>query len=254
MSSGRREERRRAELAERRARRRGGRASAGRRLPLLPLSLGAIGLGVVGVIAFAMLSASPAAAEINEPAMPAPVELADGLALGAADAPLTVEVWSDFQCPACGVFARQIEPLLVEQYIEPGHVRLVYRDFAFLGQESLDASVGARCAASTGRFWPFHDYLFANQAGENQGAFNQARLEAIASAVGLDLPTFRTCQDDPSVAQAVAADRSLAQAVPVNSTPTVVVGDEVIVGVPAWADMKAAIERGLAQAGSLPEG
>lgn len=247
MSHGTREERRRAELAERRARRRGERSPAGRRLPLLPLSLGAIGLGVLGVIAFAILSAPPAVAEINEPQLPAPAELADGMALGPASAPLTIEVWSDFQCPACGAFARQIEPLLIDEYIRPGQVRLVYRDFAFLGQESIDAAIGARCAARSGRFWQFHDYLFANQEGENQGAFSQARLEAIASAVGLDLATFRACQDDQSVAQTVTAERSAGQALPVSSTPTLVVGDEVIVGVPSWADLKAAIEQQLAQ-------
>ena len=250
-----REERRRAELAERRARRRGERVPQSRRLPLLPLSLGAVALAVVGLIGFAILSAPPAVAEIDSPTVMAPADLTDGMALGPAAAPLTIEIWSDYQCPACGALVRQIEPLLVDQYIRPGQVRLVYRDFAFLGQESIDAAVGARCAARSGLFWQFHDYLFANQEGENRGAFNQPRLEAMALAIGLDLSSFRACQDDPTVAQAVAAERSAGQAVPVNSTPTLVVGDEPIVGVPAWDDLKATIERKLAQvAGSAPEG
>lgn len=253
MSNTSREERRRAELAERRARRRGERVPRSRRLSLLPLSLGAVAVGVVGLIAFAILSAPPAAAEINTPEMPAPAELADGMALGPASAPLTIEIWSDFQCPACGAFARQVEPLLIDEYIKLGQVRLVYRDFAFLGQESIDAAIAARCAAREGRFWPFHDYLFANQEGENQGAFSQPRLEAIASAVSLDQATFSACQNDPTVAQAVAAERAAGQAVPVNSTPTLLVGDEVIVGVPAWDDLKVAIERQLAQAFGRPE-
>jgi protein-disulfide isomerase len=243
-----REERRRAELAERRAKRRGERVPRSRRFPLLPLSLGAVGVGLAGLVAFAVLSAPPAAEEVNAPAIPAPAELADGMALGPAEAPLTIELWSDFQCPACGAFTRQVEPLVIDEYVRPGRVRLVYRDFAFLGQESIDAAVAARCAARSGRFWQFHDYLFANQEGENQGAFNQSRLELIASAVGLDLATFRACQDDPTLAQAVAAERSAGQAVPVSSTPTLMVGDEKIVGVPAWADLQAAIERQLAQA------
>jgi protein-disulfide isomerase len=247
MSKTSREDRRRAELAERRARRRGEPVRRRRGLPILPLTLGAVGLGLVGLLAFAILSSPPADVDINAPERAAPAELADGMALGPASAPLTIELWSDFQCPACGAFVRQIEPLLIDEYVSPGRVRLVYRDFAFLGQESIDAAVAARCAARSGRFWQVHDYLFANQRGENQGAFNQSRLEQIASAVGLDLATFRACQDEPAVAQAVAAERSAGQAVPVNSTPTLIVGDEPMVGVPAWDDLKEVIDRHLAQ-------
>lgn len=217
-------------------------------MPLLPLTLGAVGLGLAGLLAVAILSSPPAGADIDAPERQTPAELADGMALGPTSAPLTIELWSDFQCPACGAFTRQIEALLIDEYIRPGQVRLVYRDFAFLGQESIDAAVGARCAARSGLFWQFHDHLFANQEGENRGAFNQSRLEAIASAVGLDLATFRACQDEPAVAQAVAAERSAGQAVPVNSTPTLIVGDEPIVGVPAWNDLKEVIDRQLAQA------
>lgn len=244
MSGSAREERRRQELAQRRARRRKERLPPSRRLPLVPLSIGAVVLAVVAVIAFAILSAPPAVAEIREPVVLAPAQLADGQQIGVADAPVTVEVWSDFQCPACGNFVRQAEPLLFRDYVEPGNVRVVYRDFPFIGQESTDAAVAARCAVPTNRFWQFHDYLFANQDGENKGAFSQARLEAIASAVGLDLDQFRTCRADASLKQALVDSKAQGSALGVNATPTLTVNGQKVAGT-GYPELKAAIDTAL---------
>ena len=68
-------------------------------------------------------------------------------------------------------------------YVETGRVRLVFRDYDFLGDESASAAVAAE-AEQQGKLWPYHDCLFANQLGEKAGSFTVARLEAIASAVG----------------------------------------------------------------------
>jgi len=242
-----REERRRQELDERRARRRGRRGEP-QRSRLLPLSLGALALGVVAVAVFIVVTAPPAAVELREPTAPSAYTLADGQALGRADAPVTIEIYSDFQCPACGTLARTIKPLLMRDYVDTGEVRLVYRDFAFLGPESVDAAVAARCAASENRFWQFHDYLFANQQGENRGAFSRPRLEAMGEAVGLDADTQRACIADPAVRQEVTDERAAAAELQINSTPTLVIDDEQrIQGVPDYASLQAAIEARLAQ-------
>ncbi len=137
-------------------------------------------------------AASPAASvpPIVAPAVLTPTGLADGQTLGSPTAPVTVEIWEDYQCPYCGQFTKQVEPQLVSNYVESGKVRLVYRDFPFLGEESAWASVAARLAQQQGKFWPYHDYLFANQLGENVGSFAVERLKLIASAVGLDRTTF----------------------------------------------------------------
>lgn len=241
-----RPERRQAELDERRQSRRRGPAQRQRSL-LLPLSIGAIVLGIVAVAAFALLNQPPAAVELEQPMTQAPYELADGRALGPADAPVTLTIWSDFQCPACGVLARQTEPQLTEDYVEPGVLRIVYRDFAFLGQESTDASIAARCAEDQDRFWQFHDYLFANQSGENRGAFSLLRLEAMADRVGLDMTDYRACRDDPAVRQAVLADRDEARQIPINSTPTLIVGERQFAGVPDYGQLSQAIDEALAE-------
>jgi protein-disulfide isomerase len=240
-----RQERRQAELDERRQARRRGPQRQQRSL-LLPITIGTIVLGVAAVAAFALLNQPPAAVDLEQPITQAPYELAEGRALGSADAPVTLTIWSDFQCPACGVLATETEPQLAEDYVEPGDLRIVYRDFAFLGEESTDASIGARCAEDQGRFWQFHDYLFANQAGENRGAFSLLRLEAMAERVGIDMAQYRACRDDPETRQAVLADRDEARQIPINSTPTLIVGERQFAGVPEYGQLSQAIDEALA--------
>ena len=113
---------------------------------------------------------------------------------------MTLELWTDFQCPICGQFARTVEPALVSKYVTPGTLRIVHHDAAFQGaksdaayDESVEPAAGARCAAIQGRYWPFQDWTFANQYGENRGAFAAERLTAIATAAGLDIGGWQAC-------------------------------------------------------------
>ncbi|HEY6056657.1 MAG TPA: thioredoxin domain-containing protein, partial [Candidatus Limnocylindrales bacterium] len=120
-------------------------------------------------------------------------------------------------------------------------------DFAFLGQESTDAAVAARCAGQQDAFWRYHDLLFASQRGENQGAFSRDALLGLARFAGLSLPTFTTCLDDPSVAAAVRAETAAGGRLGVSSTPTLRVegpgGSELLTGVADPGSIAAALER-----------
>ena len=128
---------------------------------------------------------------IAAPGIVSPVDLASGYTLGDPDAPVDLQVWEDFQCPFCQRFTQQVEPYIVETYVKPGLVKLTFRDLAFLGDESHWAAVAASLAADQDKFWPFHDYLFANLQGENVGSFHLDRLLAMGEAAGLDMDTFR---------------------------------------------------------------
>jgi protein-disulfide isomerase len=164
---------------------------------------------------------------IFSPPVETPVELADGYALGRADAPVVVEIWEDFQCPFCQRFAFTVKPLIVERYVVPGSVRLVFRDLPFLGDESHWAAVAASLAADQGRFWAYHDHLFANLQGENVGSFGLDRLLEIGQAVGLDMVAFRKgLRLDAARARFAAIQQRARQdagALGINATPTVVV-------------------------------
>ena len=152
---------------------------------------------------------------------PAPNE-ANGPSIGSAAAPVTVEIWADYQCPYCQAETMVFGGSLERGFVLPGTARVVFRDFAFLGQESTDAAVAARCAGrqDPGAYWRYHDLLFAAQKGENQGTFSRANLVTFAGIAALDATSFTACLDDPSVAKAVAAETAAGRALGVESTPT----------------------------------
>lgn len=243
-----RRERRRVELDERRQQRRARRAP-NRRSLLLPASIGALVVGLIAVVGFALANAPRAPVELAEPAPTSPYQLAEGRALGEAGAPVTIEIWSDFQCPACKTLVDTVEPRLAEDYLATGQLRVEYRDYAFLGQESVDAAIGARCAERQDRFWQYHDYLFANQRGENRGQFSRERLDAIAETIGLDMAAFRSCRDEPEHRQELAAERDAGAQLGINSTPSLVLAGRLFAGVPQYSELAAAIDAELAGAG-----
>jgi protein-disulfide isomerase len=177
---------------------------------------------------------------------------ADGENLGAADAPVVLEVFSDYQCPVCGKFGRDYVPRLVNEFVEPGTLRIVERSIAILdpegGRESLDAAAGAACAARQDAHWQYHDYLMWNQIGENRGAFSRERLFGMAERVGLDRDTFAACLDDGAVRGEISDRTATALADGINSTPTFLVNGERFVGLLSYDDLSVAIEKHLAEA------
>ena len=81
---------------------------------------------------------------------------------------------------------------------------------AFLGQESQWAAEASECAADQNAFWPYHDKLFASQAGENQGAFNKDKLKAFAVELGLEPKAFNDCLDSGKYTQLVQSQTAAA--------------------------------------------
>jgi protein-disulfide isomerase len=187
----------------------------------------------------------------------------DGQTLGDPNAPVTVEVWSDYQCPYCKNFSENMLPQLVNDYVATGKVRVVYRDFAFIdraisldasGQpvvngsgDSLRAAEAAAAAADQGRFWEYHTALFANQHEENTGAFTDDRLKEIARMVGLDMDQFNAGFDGHAHRAEVLSMYRTAVESGVDSTPTIVVNGQAM-SVGMYAQLKEAIDAALAPA------
>jgi protein-disulfide isomerase len=151
---------------------------------------------------------------------------------GQADAPLTFEMFGDFQCPACGEYARSIEPALMRQYVDTGKVRYVWHDFPWIGDESFDAAQAARCAGRQGHFWAFHDYLYSHQRGENLGQFSRTNLLTFASAVGLEGQAFQTCLDGHEDATVLKQAVSAGVNQGVQVTPSFLLNGDLRVGAP----------------------
>ena len=160
---------------------------------------------------------------------------------GSDTAPITIEEWADFQCPACGMFARATEPQVVTTYVSRGQVKIVYRHFAFLGPESQWAAEASECADEEGKFWEFHDRLFASQAGENRGTFSKDNLKRIGEALGLS-PSFAACVDSGRHAQRVRDETQAGQRKDVRATPTLFVQAQKLEGAATFDQLKTIID------------
>lgn len=180
---------------------------------------------------------------------------ADGYTLGEATAPVTIDVYADFQCPYCQRFSLLVSPELTETWVRPGHARIVFHDFAFLGEESRWAAVAGRLAAQQNRFWPFHDLLYSNLLGENVGSFTPDRLLLMGRMAGLDMDALVAGLQVPA-ARAMWATieqdvRDAATSRGVSATPTVFV-DGQKVAAPDAATIGAAVQAALASHGASP--
>ncbi len=182
-------------------------------LASIPATYWLIGLVAVMVaLALIVLIGMPAAATQSAKAT--------GNVLGDANAPVTVEVYADFQCPVCGQFDRTTLKDIEDKYVKTNKVKIVFNHYAFIGDESIRAAEASECANAQGKFWEYADTLFNNQAGENQGAFNDANLEKFAQQVGLDMDKYRTCMQQNTYLSKVQTSTQNGSARGVNSTPT----------------------------------
>ena len=248
MTTAARRDRRQAELSQRRDTRKARQTQPARRRSLMmPLTIGAVVLGVVviGILAFVRQDA-PSTEGINQPVSRTTYSLTNGRAIGPANAPVTVEVWSDYQCPFCQRFATTWEPALTDKYAANGQVRVIYRDYAFIGDESVKAAIAARAAELQGNYWQYHDYLFANQNGENKGWFSESRLQGIAQAVGLDVAAFNTARGDPQIRQSVLAETAQGRSLGITGTPTIAIDGQLRTDLTSYDKLEAAVEAALA--------
>ncbi|MFA6076882.1 MAG: DsbA family protein [Candidatus Paceibacterota bacterium] len=197
----------------------------------------------------------------------APIEKNDRT-LGNVKAKVILVSYEDFQCPFCGAisglapdsdavkYLKQINqswtPLMIgiDEYIKNGDVLFVYRDWAFLGPESVKSAEAARCAGDQGKFWEYHDYLYAHQNGENKGNFSDTNLKTFAKSLKLDTNTFDQCLDGNKYAQAVADSKTQGTEAGVTGTPKgFILKDGKIVGTidgaESWTTVKPKIDSAL---------
>jgi protein-disulfide isomerase len=118
-------------------------------------------------------------------------------------------------------------------------------DFAILGPESVAASEAARCAQDQGQFWEYHDILFANQKGENQGDFKRENLLAFAQELKLDQATFTQCLDGHKYQDFVRVLGQEASQLGIRGTPTIFVNQQAIPGYVDFPELDKTIQEEL---------
>ena len=155
-----------------------------------------------------------------------------GTVLGNPEGSVTLIKFSDYACGYC----RQSHDDVLALIEQNPDLRVVVRDYPALGEGSVDAARMALAAAHQGKFAKFHDAMFA------AGSPNADRIEAAASAAGMDLASARAQIDAGMFEPPIQNSVFLAQQLGVNSTPSWVVGDRIIVGAQGVAQMTEAIE------------
>ncbi|HEX5826684.1 MAG TPA: thioredoxin domain-containing protein [Candidatus Limnocylindrales bacterium] len=204
----------------------GGGKGSGGFLNTTTIMIGAtvVGVLIVVFVAFQQLGGRSDPGTFSDPGINYPAAILDGTNLGDADAPVTLEVWEDYQCPVCARHTLSVEPILVEQYVKDGTLRIEKRDLAFLGtgnpSESEVAASGAVCADRQGKYWPYTLWMYNNQDGENAGGFSPERVKGIAEAAGVDVTDWDACMADPEVIAEVRASTQEGVNLGVNSTPS----------------------------------
>lgn len=149
--------------------------------------------------------------------------------LGDPKAPVTLIEYGDYQCPFCGRFFRDTESLVRENYVKTGKVKTVFRNFQFLGPESTNAAQAAECAKDQGKFWAYYDAIYTTElkdGKENNGNLTRELFIDLAKGAGLDANAFTSCYDSGKYAVQVQKDTADAQALGVNSTPTIFVNGQ----------------------------
>ena len=171
----------------------------------------------------------------------------DGTSLEREGAPVTIQLYEDFQCPACGQFAREMLPDVVERHVEPGEVRLVSETLAFLGPDSVSTARAAIAAGDQDRYWQYAYLLFENQGGENTGYATDEFLRNLAEETeGLDVGEWEAAQDAGFVEKEHQAVQQRANSDGVEATPTLVIsgpgGERQLSGAVPIEDVEAAVE------------
>lgn len=170
--------------------------------------------------------------------------------LGGEDAPVTMVEYSDFQCPYCGQFAREVEPELIEQYVKDGTLKIEWRDFPSFGQESVNAALAAREAQEQGRFWEYHEVLYENQGSMNSGVFSDDNLVGYAKEAGVDPEKLEESLTSSELEPAVSRDFEKGQSLGITGTPTFIINGRTVVGAQPKEKFEQVIEKAAAEAGA----
>lgn len=225
--------------AARSARRRSAGRAASSNLP--PSRLVAAALVVVAVLVMGILivraRASAPIAPSNVPVEQAvrPLRAPTGQTAegywykGNTDAPVTVTVFGDFQCPSCRAAHQQIESQLDRDYVETGKIRFVFHDFPLpMHPNAVPTAQAARAAGAQGQFWAMHDLLYARQEEWASDRNVTKRLVGYAAELGLDQQAFKRALDDGQYAQVIAAATADGTKRGIKATPTYQVDGQVV--------------------------
>lgn len=156
-------------------------------------------------------------------------DAADPLAIGDADAPVTMVVFSDYQCPFCASWSDETLPAMME-YVDDDLLRIEWRDLNVFGPESERASKAAFAAALQDKFWEYHHELFAGGQIRDPSDLSEDALVELAADLDLDTDQFADDMHSDQVAETILENQRLGTDLGAYSTPAFVLGGEPMMG------------------------
>ena len=146
--------------------------------------------------------------------------------LGNPNALITLVEFGDYQCTFCSKFFHETENTIVTNYVKTGKVKILFKDFIILGQDSINAANAAHCANDQKLFWEYHSMLYNNWDGEDTGWANLEHLHEFANVLGLDMDVFSACMSDLKWNELVNLSSIDGQKLGVTGTPTFFIIDQ----------------------------
>ena len=175
---------------------------------------------------------------LPEPLQPRKTVIGTGPNRGASNAKVTIVEFADFQCPFCSKSSEVVDQVMAAY---PGQVRLVYRHFPLsFHKDAPKAAEASLCANQQGKFWQYHDALYAHQ-----DALSVDDLKGHALALGLDLKRFEACLDSSEMKPAVASDQQEGERLGVSGTPAFFVNGYLLSGAQPEEKFRHIIDREL---------
>lgn len=209
-------------------------------------------VGVIGVAALGYVMSRPRATVTLDPST-LPTVAAAGILKGNPNAPVQVMEFADFECPACGNFATVTGPDVMQRLVATGEVSIRFFDYPLeMHPNAVPAHNAAHCANEQGKFWEMHDLLFAGQFDWNGQATRNPRrvFEGYVKQIGLDAAKWNECFDSGRMLPQILANRAEGTRLRVRSTPSFVIGGQLVEGSITYDDFRRYVEA--AKAAAVP--
>jgi protein-disulfide isomerase len=214
--------------------------------------LALIAIAGIGILIYKMThrGAPPAMQPVDVAVTSSELARTPGISMGREDAPVVLYEFADFECPHCADFAALVEPLIRERLVNAGLVRYVFYDFPLGGgfRYSFLAARGGRCANEQGKFWPYHDLVFARQSTWATMSDPTDFFVKLAKEAGADADAFEGCLRSDKYAREVTLSRKLGDSLGVQGTPTLFVNGERIPNIPDYSELEAIVKQKAGQA------
>ena len=221
---------------------------------LIPISILVAGILIAGAILYSNNSGSlnkPATTAVennnipSQPTFPSQPKRADVNIknvnikgepfIGKENAPVVLAYWFDFQCPFCKRFETNTLPVLVDKYVKTGKLKIVFKDFQFLGPDSIIAAMAEKAIWELypGKYFQWHQAMYKAQDGENSGFGNKADIIKLTRTIpGINADKISQLMDKNKAEYQKEQDTDKAEGARfgINGTPGFIIGTQVISG------------------------